>query len=94
MGWSPTSGIWAVASRVGVALADLPVADGATEEEALGGGEEYELLVATADPDALIRAFGDAGLRPPVAVGWCTDREGEYTLASDPLPEGGWHHRF
>ena len=82
------------ASRVGVALADLPVADGATEEEALGGGEEYELLVATADPDALIRAFGDAGLRPPVAVGWCTDREGEYTLASDPLPEGGWHHRF
>ena len=42
------------ASGVGVALDDLPVADGATEEEALGGGEDYELLVATADPDALV----------------------------------------
>src|ERR1700722_359963 len=82
------------ASGVGVALDHLPVADGATEEEAIGGGEEYELLVATSDPDTLIRAYQEARLRPPVAVGWCTDRPGQYTLASAPLPEGGWRHRF
>jgi len=82
------------ASGVGAALDHLPVADGATDEEALGGGEEYELLVATSDPDTLIRAYREAGLRPPVDVGWCTDRPGEYTLASAPLPEAGWRHRF
>ena len=45
------------ASGVGVVLESLPVAEGATEEEALGGGEEYELLVATPDPDRLVEAF-------------------------------------
>jgi thiamine-monophosphate kinase len=82
------------ASGVGIALAEVPVADGATAEEAIGGGEEYELLVATPDPDALIRAYRRSGLRAPVAVGWCTGRPGEYTLDSAPLPQGGWHHRF
>ncbi len=40
----------AAASGVGVALDAVPVADGATAEEALAGGEDYELLVATGAP--------------------------------------------
>ena len=35
----------ATASGVGVVLDTVPVAEGATREEALGGGEDYELCV-------------------------------------------------
>jgi thiamine-monophosphate kinase len=81
-------------SGVGIALEMLPVADGATEAEALHGGEEYELLVATPHPDRLVGAFHSAGLRPPAAIGWCTGRTGEYVRNGEPLPAGGWRHRF
>ncbi len=84
----------AEASGVGAALGSLPMADGATRAEALGGGEDYELLVATGAPDGLVAAFRAAGLRAPLPVGWCTDRPGEHTLDGDPLPPGGWRHRF
>ena len=82
------------ASGVGIALDSLPVASGATEEEALGGGEEYELLVATPDPDTLVGAYRAAGLRPPLAVGWCTGSHGRYERSGAALPDGGWRHRF
>ena len=55
----------AEASGVGVALDGVPVADGATRDEALGGGEDYELVVATAVPDDLEAAFRVAGLAGP-----------------------------
>jgi thiamine-monophosphate kinase len=82
------------ASGVGVALETLPVADGATEEEAMGGGEEYELLVATPDPDRLVAAYRSAGLRDPVTVGRCTDRAEVFERDGQPLPPVGWRHRF
>ena len=88
------SGHLARASGVGIALHTLPVVDGGTREEALHGGEEYELLIATADPDRLVRNFGAAGLRPPLPIGICTDRPGSATLDGEPLAEGGWRHRF
>jgi len=84
----------ATASGVGVELDDVPAAPGASPDEALAGGEEYELVLATADPDGLRRAFAAAGLRPPVAVGRCTDRAGRLDLDGRPLPAGGWRHRF
>jgi len=82
------------ASGVGLALGALAVAEGATAEEAAAGGEDYELLIATPDPDRLVEAFGSAGLRPPVDIGACTGRPGVTTLAGDLLPEVGWRHRF
>ncbi len=42
------------ASEVGFRLDEVPVAVGATLDEALGGGEDYELVVATADPEGLV----------------------------------------
>ncbi len=81
-------------SGVGIALDTVPVADGATEVEALDGGEEYELLVTCGDTDRLMGAFRAAGLRPPLAIGRCTDQLGRYTLEGRPLSPGGWHHRF
>jgi thiamine-monophosphate kinase len=81
-------------SGVGASLDALPVAEGATEEEALGGGEDYELLVATPDPEGLVRVFAAAGLRAPLAIGWCTSEPNTYTLFGHPLAEAGWRHRF
>ena len=59
------------ASEVGFELGDVPVADGATLDEALGGGEDYELVitVAEADEDRLAAEFEAAGLRVPVRIG-------------------------
>jgi thiamine-monophosphate kinase len=82
------------ASGVGIALDRVPVAPGATDEEALEGGEEYELLVATADPWGLVAAFGAAGLRRPEPVGRCTDPAAGLTFRGTRLAPGGWQHRF
>jgi thiamine-monophosphate kinase len=81
-------------SRVGIELDDLPVADGATRPEALHGGEDYELVIATGRPDLMAGAFAAAGLRPPLAIGRCTDQMGTGTLDGVPWPAGGWRHRF
>jgi thiamine monophosphate kinase len=70
------------------------VAEGATRDEALSGGEDYELVLATSDPDRLRAAFRTAGLRTPLDLGWCTDRPGEWMLDGTPLPAAGWRHRF
>ena len=87
-GWSPTSAISADASGVGVALDDVPVADGATHDEALGGGEDYELRGGDpSPPDALVAAFGAAGLRAPLADRPVhRSRRGECTLGRRAAP--------
>ena len=54
----------AEASGVGFSLDRVPVAAGATVEEALGGGEDYELVFAAADADA-----GDRRPSPPPGSG-------------------------
>ena len=82
------------ASGVGVALDLVPVAPGARDDEALGGGEDYELIVATGDPDRLVGAFEAAGLRKPIAIGGCTGDPEERTLAGSDLPDIGWRHLF
>ncbi len=81
-------------SGVGVRLVDVPVADGATVEEALGGGEDYELVVTTADLEALLRAFVAQGLPPPLRLGMCVANVAERTLGGAPLERAGWRHPF
>lgn len=85
----------AEASGIAIDLVTVPVAEGATQDEALGGGEDYELVVATRSPDVLAAAFLAADLAPPLPIGRCTaDRPGVITLGGDPVPPGGWRHRF
>jgi thiamine-monophosphate kinase len=82
------------ASRVGFALDDVPVAAGATLDEALGGGEDYE-LVLTVDPaelEGLMASFGGAGLRAPVCIGEVTADVGVRTLGGRSLERTGWQH--
>jgi thiamine-monophosphate kinase len=80
------------ASGVGFRLDEVPVAAGATRQEALGGGEDYELVVATADPDRLADRFALEGRRPPLVLGRCTADPGERLLDGEPLPPLGWQH--
>ena len=77
----------AAASGVGVAVGDVPVAEGATVDDALTGGDDYELVFTAGDVDAVAAAF--RGLRPPAAIGTVV-ASGEVRG----LPEGGWRHRW
>ena len=73
----------AESSRIGVevAVGEVPVAEGATLEQALGGGDDYE-LVFTAPPSAA-SAFGWA-----TRIGVCTSD------MSQRMEHAGWEHRF
>jgi thiamine-monophosphate kinase len=80
----------ASASKVGIALDRVPIAGGATLEEALGGGEDYELIF-TAPPGSTVRQEF-APLRPPLLIGRCTVDRSERSLDGAPLPVRGWQH--
>lgn len=80
------------ASAVGFALSSVPVAPTASAEEAVGGGEDYELLVATGDPDRLRAGMVAAGLPPPLPIGRLVADRSVRTLTGAPMPPGGWLH--
>ena len=80
------------ASGVGVTLERVPVDDGATEDEAISGGEDYELLIATPDALGLVQSFAAAGLRRPIEIGRCTGARGGIMLRGRPLARAGYEH--
>ena len=84
------------ASGVGFVLDGVPVAAGATLDEALGGGEDYELAIAMAeaDLDALERAFDSAGLREPLRIGSTVSDPELRLLGTSELERLGWQHRL
>lgn len=75
-------------SGVGVELFRVPVAAGATEEQALGGGEDYELVFTAPDAERVAEAFAEAGLTVPERIGVCV---ADTAVRPPPL---GWQHRF
>jgi thiamine-monophosphate kinase len=82
------------ASGVGVLLDELPVAPGASDDEALGGGEDYELIFSAPDPSRVGAGFAEGGLRAPVRVGVTTADTAAFQLRGVPLPAAGWEHRL
>jgi len=82
------------ASGLGVALDFVPVCDGATLAEALGGGEDYELVFTATNPGHVAATFAEAGLRQPLGIGYCTFDPAVRTLAGSALPDTGWEHDF
>jgi thiamine-monophosphate kinase len=83
------------ASGVGFELDEVPVTPGATPEEALGGGEDYELVLVAAPGtvDALCADYEDAGLRPPRPIGVIVADPSVRMLRGEPLARLGWQHR-
>ncbi len=84
----------ATASGVGIVLDSVPVAKGATSEDALGGGEDYELVFAAREADAVREAFAAAGLSPPVLIGACVSDPATRRVEDGPLEASGWEHRL
>ncbi len=84
----------AQSSGVGLALEAVPVAPGATWAEALGGGEDYELLVAVPSAAALEERFEEAGVQAPMAVGRLVDDPLRRTVDGEPLAVVGFEHRL
>jgi thiamine-monophosphate kinase len=84
------------ASGVGFRLESVPVAAGATLDEALGGGEDYELLLAIAEADVphLLDAFGEADLREPLPFGHVLADAEVRLLGDQELERLGWQHRL
>jgi thiamine-monophosphate kinase len=91
----------AAASGVGamVRVHDVPVADGATREDALSGGEDYELVVSLPGEEAFIAAAGE--LResygtPLTAIGSIVAGEGVTAEDGDGvgrrMEPAGWDH--
>jgi thiamine-monophosphate kinase len=88
------------ASGTGAALepSEVPVAPAATLEEALAGGEDYELLVTLPDRDAVAAAAADlrAGFGVSLTVIGRIIEEGLVAVDRDgvqrPLQPEGWDH--
>ncbi|MDE3082791.1 MAG: thiamine-phosphate kinase [Acidobacteriota bacterium] len=82
------------ASGVGFELSTVPIADGATREEALNGGEDYELLMTSADVGRLRLIFADRGLRGPIVIGRVVADPTTRTIGGATLERLGFQHRF
>jgi len=82
------------ASRVGFELEDIPVARGATLDEALSGGEDYELVIATSDSARLRMIFLDRHLRAPITIGRIVANPLTRTHQGAAFTKSGWQHRF
>ncbi|HZU72723.1 MAG TPA: thiamine-phosphate kinase [Acidimicrobiales bacterium] len=82
----------ASASGVGAALREVPVASGATLEQALHGGEDYELVFAAPDARAALDRFRGMGLDEPVDIGCCVEAGAGLSLQGEALPPGGYQH--
>jgi thiamine-monophosphate kinase len=80
------------ASRVGFELRNVPVADGATLDEAIGGGEDYELIMTTSQPERLRTIYYSRGLRAPIEIGVVTSDVTRRTLDGAALGRVGWQH--
>jgi thiamine-monophosphate kinase len=84
------------ASNVGFHLDEVPVTGGATLEEALGGGEDYELLIALHEANAmrLTDEFAALDLRVPLLIGRVLADAAVRMLGDQELERLGWQHRL
>ena len=86
------------ASGVGARLeaAAIPVGPGATVDDALAGGDDYELCFTAPDPVRVAEAFAAAGLHLPAPIGIVIAGD-EVLLGTPnggtwPLAPSGWEH--
>lgn len=80
------------ASNVGFELHNLPRFMNATDQEVLAGGEDFELVFTTPDPEGLTRVFCDQGLTPPLAIGTILEDPMQRRLGNQTLAPLGYLH--
>jgi thiamine-monophosphate kinase len=79
-------------SGVGFRLDQVPVAPGATVEEALRGGEDFALVFCAPPSVSLGEAF--IGLHPPVRLGTCSEDPRERRFDGEQVDTKGWEHQW
>jgi thiamine-monophosphate kinase len=82
------------ASGVGFELVHVPIAEGATFDEAAGGGEDYELLMVTDDAKRLRSVFEERQLRAPITIGRVHADGAVRTWNGASFERRGWQHQF
>lgn len=86
------------ASGAGVRLEEIaiPYGSGARLDDALAGGDDYELCFTAPDPSRVTDAFASAGLPAPIRIGTVVAEVGLTIVGPDgesqPLPPRGWEH--
>ena len=81
------------ASGVGLALDLVPVAPGATFDDAMSGGEDYELVFTAPSSEEISVAFVAAGLIVPIEIGRLVgDVDARKIGGEDFIPRGYLHH--
>jgi thiamine-monophosphate kinase len=93
-GFGADLGHLADASQVGFLLDDVPVFPGATREEAIAGGDDYELVFSAPLRRRVLEVFECRDLRPPLCVGVCVGDAQRRMLGDLPLPARGWEHSW
>lgn len=84
----------AESSQVGFELDYIPVAEGATLLEAISGGEDYELIIATPDPELLLQLAKERSQEPPILIGRIIADTNKRTYLDQPFSTEGWQHRL
>jgi thiamine-monophosphate kinase len=80
------------ASAVGVVLDVVPIANGATLEDALSGGEDYELVFTAPAREEIVAVFTAAGLVVPIEIGrLVADADVRKLAGEDFVPRGYLH---
>ncbi len=82
------------ASGVGASLSEIPVFDQATLDDALYGGEDYQLIIATPEPETLISVFSNHGLQAPIRIGSCLEDPTKRLLFGQPYLARGYQHNL
>ncbi len=82
------------ASGVGFELDVVHASSGASESEALGGGEDYELVFSAPDLAAVMSTFALASMRPPLVLGRVTPDVSARRLRGEQLGRLGWEHEW
>jgi thiamine-monophosphate kinase len=84
----------AAASGVAMRLDHVPVAPGASTDEALCGGEDFALAFCLPAGAPVAEAF--SGLPAPLRIGVCTGGPPGLTVEGHPLEagRGGWEHQW
>jgi thiamine-monophosphate kinase len=84
------------ASGAGFRLSQVPVAEQATMQEALGGGEDFELIMTIGEGEigALMQRFAAAGLPAPLRIGLISAAVTDRRLGDRELGRHGWQHQL
>ncbi|MCL5047361.1 MAG: thiamine-phosphate kinase [Firmicutes bacterium] len=84
----------AKASGVGVDLESCPCHPLATQDDALYGGDDYELLFTATDQKRVEEKFLSYELEPPICIGKCVEDATVRLWQGEPVEMRGFQHMF